>query len=188
MKKALLTFAAVLVIILISGVVFGYMGGHGTNKDYKHGDMKGVGTMKGHGMMDCDMMRGNLGCEKMMGFRKDAEFYLSCEEELGLTDAQVKALKSIRDDHQKDAPKKHDELKSFMKDFKKILSEDEIDLSEAKSLNKKIGDLRAELWFENLEASVKAKQILNDEQLGKFKSYEKNCCYGRKKHGCYKKY
>jgi len=186
MKKALLTFAAVLIIILISGVVFGYMGGHGTHRNFKHMGMKGSGMMKAHGMMGYGMIHGNLGCQKMMNFMKDAEFYLSYEDELGLSESQVKALKSISDDHQKDALKKHAEIKSLMKDFEKILSEDEIVLSEANSLNKKIAVLRAELWFENLEAAVKAKEILNDEQLDKFESYEKDCCYGRGKHGCYK--
>ena len=185
MKKALFAAGIIIMTVLLATLLFGYMKGHGTEKDPGHKDMVGCGMMKGHGMKGCCPKGGDGGM--MMHYLKGAKFYLKFEEKIGLSESQVEKLKTIRDDSEKSAIKMKAELKTLMVDLKSVLGEDKIDLSQAKSLIEKIGDLKAELHFAKLETSVKAKEVLNAKQLEQLESLMKEFHKEKKAHGCYGK-
>ena len=178
MKKVLLTLSVVFLTLIISVFAYGYKGNRGNygNCDYK-GTM-GYGMMKRYGGM-----HGGTNHMMINHYLKGANFYLLHEEELGLSEKQVKALKSIRDDHRKDIIKKRAELEELQLDFDNILSEDNIDLSKAKSLNKKIALFQAELRFQRIETRIKAKKVLSKEQYNKLESMDVDYHRKDKKHG-----
>lgn len=124
------------------------------------------GMMMGRGMMGYGMMRqSDMGCPMMMGFVEGASFYLSYSEELGLSDTQIRDLKSIRDSYKKDAVKMSADLDMLILEFRHVLDEENIDLSKAKKLNRQIESMQADMRLKNIEAFIKAKQVLNKEQF-----------------------
>jgi Spy/CpxP family protein refolding chaperone len=113
-------------------------------------------------------------------FKKGAKFYLKFEEELTLTENQVKELKSLIEDCEKETIKLKAGLKILMVDFKRIVEEDDIDLKEVRSMIVKMGDIKEELMYMKFEASEKAKKVLNSSQREKLKELKKGF---RKKKG-----
>lgn len=173
MKKRWLTILVVLLVLIISGIAFGHMRGDKANRAMMGRGMMGSGMMMGRGMMDCDMMmQGYSGCPMMTGFVKGTSFYLSYSEELRLSDEQVRSLKSIRDSYEKDVITTTANLHTVTLELDNLLHEDEVELSKAKALNKKIETLQTEIRFKNIEAFVKAKRTLNKEQLKQLRDLE----------------
>ena len=126
--------------------------------------------MMGHRMMirrGTMMGQADMGCCMVMGFVGGASFYLSYSEELGLSDAQIRDLKSIRDTYEKNAVKIRADLDILTLELRHVLDKEEIDLSKVKELNRQIESIRAEMRFKNIEAFVKAKQVLTKEQRKK---------------------
>ncbi|TET17367.1 MAG: hypothetical protein E3J78_07660 [Candidatus Cloacimonadota bacterium] len=171
MKKVLLILSVVFLTLIISVFAYGYKSKSGNHGDCDYKGMMGYGMMKGHGGM-----HGGTDLTMINRYLKGANFYLLHEEELSLSAKQIKALKSIRDDHKKDIIKKRAELEELQLDFDNILSEDNIDLSKAKSLNKKIALFQAELRFWRIETRIKAKKVLSKEQYNKLESIDVDCC------------
>jgi len=182
MKKALFTAGIVIMTVLLATLLFGYMKGHGTERDPEHKDMVGCGMMKGHGMKGCCPKGGDWGM--MMNYMKGAKFYLKFEEKIGLSESQVEKLKTISNEGEKGAIKIKAELKTLMVDFKSVLDEDKIDLSQVKSLITKIANLKAKLHFAKLEASVRGKEVLNTKQLKQLESLMKEFHKKKAAHGC----
>lgn len=125
------------------------------------------------------------GFPKKKHFTKGAEFYLKFEDKLDLSENQVKELKSIKDDYKKNVIKKKAELKTLMVDFKAMVSEDDIDLKEVKSMIGKISDVKEALMYRGFEASVKAKEVLNSKQRDKVEDFKKDFHKKKEYHGCY---
>ncbi len=178
MKKALLTLSVVFLTLIISVFAYGYKGNRGNYTSCDYDGTMGYGMMKGYGGM-----HGGTDCTMINRYLKGANFYLLHEEELSLSEKQVKALKSIRDDHRKDIIKKRAELEELQLDFDNILSEDNIDLSRAKSLNKKIALFQAELRFGRIETRIKAEKVLSKEQHNKLESMDADYYRKDRKHG-----
>ena len=167
MKIRWLTTLIVLLTLVISGFAFGHMGGYRAPRGMR-GGMMGPGMMMGRGMMGHGMMmQGNSGCPMMKGYLEGADFYLSHRGELRLTDSQIRSLESNRDSYKKDAIILNADLQTAMLELNNLLSEDEIDLSKVKTINKKIETIQTEIRFKNIESFVKAKRTLNREQLKK---------------------
>jgi len=115
------------------------------------------------------LMQTDLCCPMMLHSPRAVDRYLRRKDELGLSEEQVESLKSIKDSHQREMIRKKADLELAMLDLENLLSEEDIDLSKAESLTKKIGSLRAEMRFKGIEAAVKAKRILTEEQREKLK-------------------
>jgi len=119
-----------------------------------------------------------------MHFMKGAKFYLKFEDKLDLSKNQVKELKLIGDDCEKNVIKKKAELKTLMVDIKGMVSEDDIDLKKVKSVIGKIFDIKKELMYKGFESSVKAKEVLNSEQHDKVEDFRKDFHKKKGDHGC----
>jgi len=120
------------------------------------------------GMMLYNMMlQDDSGCPMMMDLLRSVDSYLFHKEEIGLSEGQLRSLKTIRDFYQKDVITMTANLHKLMLELNNLLSEDEIDLSKAKMLNEDIESIQAEMRFKNIEAFVRAKRILTKEQVKK---------------------
>ena len=144
----------------------------------------------GCGKMGHKMMMGHCMGWGTMKNLKEVDYYLCCEEMVGLTDEQVESLKSLKDSNQRALIKMKADLELAMLDLNKVLDTDEIDLSQAKKLTQKIADLRAKMQYSKIEASAKARQVLTEEQLEKRESPDHGCgkkvpCHGEKKMPCH---
>lgn len=202
MKKVLPFITAICTIVLLAALLYGEMEDPGTEKEPEvkkkvicvkvegddakgccaEGGYAGCGMMKGHGMKGCCAKGGDWGM--MCGHLKSAGFYLKFDEKIGLSESQIEELKTIRDDSEKTAIRMKAEIKTLMVDLKSMLGEDSIDLTRAKSLIKKFADLKAELHFARLEASVKAREVLTAKQLEKIESLMEEFHKKKEPHGC----
>ena len=143
--------------------------------------MKGMSGCSG--MMQHDMMMGHC-MDRGMGKKlKGVDYYLCCEEMVGLTEEQIESLKSLKDSNQRALIKMKADLELAMLDLHKVLDTDEIDLSEAKKMTEKIANLRAKMQFKKIEVSVKARQTLNEEQLKKIENPGSGCAGKKPCHG-----
>jgi Spy/CpxP family protein refolding chaperone len=149
-----------------------------------------LSMLGGCGKMGHEMMMGHCMGRGMTRNLKGVDYYLCCEEMVGLTDEQVESLKSLKDLNQRALIKMKADLELAMLDLDKVLDANEIDLSQAKKLTQKIADLRAKMQYSKIEASVKARQVLTEEQLGKRENPAHECgkkvpCHGEKKMPCH---
>ncbi len=149
-----------------------------------------LSMLGGCGKMGHEMMIGHCMGPGMMKNVKGVDYYLCCKEMVGLTDEQVESLKSLKDSNQRGLIKMKADLELAMLDLDNVLDEDEIDLSQAKKLTQKIADLRAKMQYSKIEASVKARQVLTQEQLEKREKAGHECgkevpCHGEKKMPCH---
>jgi len=170
MKRVGLVLAALFLALLISGFAFGHMSGYNSQRGYGHMGMMGHGMMRGNGMMGYSMMNGAEDCPMLGDHMLSAEYYLQYDEELSLSKSQIRELKNIRNDVQKEFIEERAELDKLSIEFDDVINEENADLAKIKSLNKKIASLQADLRFKNIEAGIKATGVLNKEQLGKLES------------------
>lgn len=145
----------------------------------------GSGMMMGSGIMGSGMMmQGNSGCPMMMGLGISADFYLSYDEEIGLSKDQVTSLKALRDSYGKQAIALNADLQKVVLELRNVLNEDDVDLSQAKTISKRIESIETDLRLKNIETFVKAKEVLTKDQLKKVRSLrmsgseEEQDCHG----------
>lgn len=112
----------------------------------EHGKMKG-----GHGDFDQKF------CQKAMMIVKN-------QEELGLSDAQVKKVKDLKMSTKKDLIRKNAEIEILALDIKSALWEDEVDLNAINTLIDKKYDLKKEKTKSLVAAYVSLKGMLTKEQ------------------------
>lgn len=111
------------------------------------------------------------GCPVVTKIMKKAHFLLDKQQELGLSEEQVKNIKAIKMETKKAHIRQQAEMKIFHLDLKQKLSESEVD---AEGLNAMM-DSAAEGFATNGKASVasyiKLKAVLTPEQLAKAKEF-----------------
>ena len=93
--------------------------------------------MMGRPRIGSGMMRDDLGCPMLMGLLSNADYYLSYREELELSKNQVRSLEKIRDASEKGATRGMADLRTAMLDLRNLLKKDQVDLTEAETLNKR---------------------------------------------------
>jgi len=169
------TFAVVLIVLFCSvGYVSaqkceGMKGGPGAPKVMmmgKGGDMM-CGPRMGFGMMMCG------------GRHKCAGGFIGMKEELGLTDAQVKKLKSMKMNQEKKAIDDRAEIQKMELELHGLMSEDEIDIKAVDRMIDKIAAQKAKIQKACIRGMVDAKKVLTSEQRKKLKGMKGA---GMKKH------
>ena len=114
------------------------------------------------GMKMCGMM----GEGEKMGCCK-REFFLCCKEKLELTDKQVKVLKSIKMDFQKNKIRMEADLQIAMLDLKALMSDEEASLKKIESNMRNVEKLKTDMKLSHLKAFKEAKELLTEEQKEK---------------------
>ena len=107
-------------------------------------------------------------------FMKKAHLLLENKTELGLTDDQVKAIKELKLQAEKDGIRQNADKEIFMLDLKSKLEEDKVDVEGANALVDKGFASAATATKSNVEAYTKLKASLTPEQLKKMKEILKN--------------
>ncbi|KPJ48422.1 hypothetical protein AMJ40_07515 [candidate division TA06 bacterium DG_26] len=160
------TFAVVLIVLFC---FVGYASTHECE-----GMMGGPGAlqvmMMGKGG---DMMFGpGMGCDTMMhgGKHKCAGGLIGMREELGLTDAQVKKLKSMKMNQKKKAIDDRAEIQKMELELHEVMSEDEIDIKAVNSIIDKIAAKKAKMQKNCIRGMVDARKVLTSEQKKKLKT------------------
>jgi Spy/CpxP family protein refolding chaperone len=126
-------------------------------------DMPMRGHGEGHGqMMEMDHM-GMMGGDMM---------FMEHADKMGLTDDQMAKMKSMSREMQKKQIKSNADLKLAEIKLMEIMEVKDFDLGDAKSVVKKIGDIKTDQHLEMLKAMKEMRDILTDEQ---FKSMQKIC-------------
>jgi Spy/CpxP family protein refolding chaperone len=133
------------------------------------------------GMMDCCMMGGGMMCEGMMGDHVCKKlhhfggpgFYKEYGDELGLSDEQVKKLKSIWSEYKKEVIRKKADIKVAEIELGEILGQDVIDFGKAKGKITQIGSLNQAIRLGHLGSIENAQKVLTAEQLTKLKTLKK---------------
>ncbi|MFQ5905332.1 MAG: Spy/CpxP family protein refolding chaperone [bacterium] len=158
-------------VVLLLGAALASIGTSHQGSGWQGMPMMGSGMMMGRGMMGYGTMVGtNTGCPMMMGLGMSADFYLSYDEEIGLSKDQVTSLKALRDSYGKQAIALNADLQKVMLELRNILNEDNVDLSQARAINKQIERIQTDLRLKNIEAYDKARRVLMKQQLKKIRS------------------
>ena len=140
--------------VLLSSAVYAHSWG---------GDSKGK---------ECPMKMDKEHCQCPIAdkFMRKAGFLLEYKSDIGLTDAQVKAIKELKLRMEKDNILQGAGMKTFMLDLQSKLSEDKVDVDGAKALIDKNFTEASAGAKSNLEAYAKLKGLLSSEQIAKMKA------------------
>jgi len=123
----------------------------------------------GHGKAKC----GKWDFEKK--FSHKAGWILKSQEDLGLSDEQVKKIKDLKYETQKDLIRKKAEIEIIAIDIKAKLHEDTIDAASINSLIDKKYDLKKEKAKALVGAYIALKDTFTEEQKAKLKDLWKSC-------------
>lgn len=149
--------------------------GYASTQEWE-GMMGGPGALKMMMMgKDGDMMFGpEMGCDLMMhgGKHKCAGDLIGMKEELGLTDAQVKKLKSMKMNQKKKAIDDRAEIQKMELELHELMSEDEIDIKAVNGIIDEIAAQKAKIQKNCIRGMVDAKKVLTSEQIKKLKTYK----------------
>lgn len=107
-------------------------------------------------------------------FRK-AHFILKNQEELGLSDEQVKKIKNLKLEAKKDLIKKKAEIDVIAVDIKAKMWEDAVDTEAVNKLIDQKYELKKAKTKSLMEAYAALKSILTEEQKKKLKDLWKKC-------------
>lgn len=180
MKKVYFLLAIVLSIVFVSGITYGQKQMICQHNQKQMGEkvekvekvVKMEGAMPGMCKMGPEMMGKMCG---MMGGMEEGmrcckkEFFLCCKQELGLTDDQVKALKTIKTNFMKEDIQKEADLKIAHMELQDLLQADKVDLPSVEKKIKAVSNLEADKKIAHIKAFEKAKEVLTPEQLKKQK-------------------
>lgn len=128
------------------------------------------------GMMGCCMMGGGMMGDpvyKELHHFGGPGFYKEYADELGLSDEQVKKLKSIWSGYKKGVIRKKADIKIAEIELGEILEQDAIDFGKAKAKITQIGSLNQAIRLGHLSSIEKAQKVLTAEQLTKLKTLKK---------------
>lgn len=89
--------------------------------------------------------------------------------ELGLSDKQIDAIKTIRIWVEKDTIKKRAELELARVDLRELLCKDQVDMNASEASLKKVESLRTDLKFNHIKVIEEIKATLTLEQRRKLK-------------------
>ena len=119
-----------------------------------------------------DMMCGpGMGCGLMMcgGRHKCAGGFIGMKEELGLADAQVKKLKSMKMNQEKKAIDDRAEIQKMELELHELMSEDEINIKAVDRIIDRIATQKAKIQKNCIRGMVDARKVLTSEQRKKLK-------------------
>ena len=103
-------------------------------------------------------------------FMKKAHFLLEQKSEVGLTDDQVKTIKELKLQMEKDSIRQSADKKTFMLDLQSKLSEDKVDIEGANTLIDQNFAAASAAAKSNLATYAKLKSLLNPDQIKKMKT------------------
>ncbi len=104
------------------------------------------------------------------GERPLISLMLRYQDELGLTAEQVKSLKQLRADYERESIRKGADLRIAQRDLEALLDADTVDLRQVESKIRELERLRADLRFARIRTLEKGKAELSPEQLAKFRT------------------
>jgi len=153
------------------------MMGSGKTKGMMGSGMMKSGMMKG--MMSSGMMKNMMNsgmmkkCRRMMA-AGNIRNLINHEDELGLTDKQTAALKSLKSSLEKESIMKQAELRVAEIDLDDLLSRDKVNMSSVESKLKQIQALQTEIELSQIKAQLKARGLLSSEQRKAWKSLKRS--------------
>ena len=103
-------------------------------------------------------------------FMMKAEFLLEHKSEVGLTDDQVKTIKDLKLQMEKDSIRQGADMKTFLLDLKSKLAEDKVDVESANAFIDQKFAAAASAAKSNLAAYAKLKSLLTPDQMTKMKA------------------
>lgn len=154
--RTLVCFCAV--ILMVSGAAFARMGG-----DMESCSMEDMEKCRMEKMDHSKMGPGMKG----MNESTETEKYIRLKAELGLTEAQVTQLETIKADHQKAQIKRQSDIKIAEVDIKTLEKKEPVDFNAIREKTKQISALRAESELAIIDTREKAYNTLTTEQKTK---------------------
>ena len=103
-------------------------------------------------------------------FMKKARFLLENKADIGLTDDQVKTIKELKLQMEKDSIRQSADMKTFMLDLKSKLAEDKVDVEGTNTLIDQNFAAASAAAKSNLATYAKLKSLLNSDQITKMKA------------------
>jgi len=153
----------------------GMMGGQGgmmgqgmmcpmCGKMMQGGMMGGQGGMMGQGMMRGGMMSMDI---------PNAQKLLALADDLKLKDEQIKSLKTLSLNSQKESISQGADLSIARLELNSLLGQEEINLAQVQQKVREVANLEAELRIAQIKASIEAKEVLTEEQHALLKEITK---------------
>jgi Spy/CpxP family protein refolding chaperone len=158
-KKAVLIALLGMCFVFSRSATADPMDGHSMNKHESRGH-----EMTGGKGSQCPV------ADKLM---RKAHFLLEHETDLALTDEQVKTIKGLELEAEKDSIRQAGDMKIFLLDLKSKLGEDKIDAEGTKAFIDKTFSSVAEAAKANVDAYAKLQGVLTPDQLAKMKALVK---------------
>ena len=111
--------------------------------------------MMGRGMMQSGMMSMDI---------PNAQKLLALADDLKLKDEQIKSLKTLALNSQKESISQGADLSIAKLELNSLLGQEEIDLEPVQQKVKQVAQLEADLKIAHIKASIEAKEVLTKEQ------------------------
>jgi len=128
------------------------------------GMMGGQGGMMGQGMMRGGMMSMDI---------PNAQKLLALADDLKLKDEQIKSLKTLSLNSQKESISQGADLSIARLELNSLLGQEEINLAQVQQKVREVANLEAELRIAQIKASIEAKEVLTEEQHALLKEITK---------------
>jgi hypothetical protein len=121
---------------------------------------------------ECPMKMGKEHCQCPIAdkFMMKAHLLLENKSEIGLTDDQVKAIKGLKLQMEKDSIRQSADMKTFILDLQSKLSEDKVDVDRTNALIDQNFTAASVAAKSNLAAYAKLKGLLSPDQITKMKA------------------
>lgn len=121
---------------------------------------------------ECSMMmsKGQCGCPIANKFTMKSDFLLEHKTDIGLTDDQVKTIKDLKLQMEKDGIRQSADMKTAMLDLEAKLTEDKVDVEGTNAFIDKNFASASAAAKSNLNAYVQLKAVLTPDQLTKMKA------------------
>lgn len=135
-----------------------------------NGKCKGKECPLSMGKGQCECSQCSCQCPIMDKFMMKAHFLLENKSEIGLTDDQVKAIKALKLQMEKDGIRQGADKKTFQLDLMAKLSEDKVDVEGASALIDQNFTTAAAAAKSNVANYAKLKEILSPAQMTNMKA------------------
>lgn len=106
----------------------------------------------------------------------EMNFYLCCADEMELSEAQIKRLKTIRFEYKKSTIRMRADLDIMELELKQLLHKTDPDRSAVSKKVSAMGELKTKMNKEHILTSLDARSVLTKEQLEKCMSGHGGCC------------
>ena len=116
------------------------------------------------------MEKGHCQCPITEKFMKKARFLLENKSEIGLSDDQVKTIKELKLQMEKDSIRQSADKETFMLDLKSKLEEDKVDVEGTNTLIDQNSAAASAAAKSNVATYAKLKNLLTPDQVTKMKA------------------